>query len=92
MLQIVLGYVGFDGGVETAEDGRGNCVAGFGPGEKVVRRFAEGAANLQEGTERSENLGVGLNTGEEICYVFGERMRRSGGYLLNNGGGIGIGD
>ena len=56
MLQIVLGYVGFDGGVETAEDGRGNCVAGFGPGEKVVRRSTEGSANLQKDTERFENF------------------------------------
>ena len=35
MLQFVLGNVGFGEVVETAEYGGGNCVAGFGPGEKV---------------------------------------------------------
>ena len=92
VLQFVLGNVGFGGGVETSEDGGGNCIAGFGQGEKVVRRFTECSANFQEGIERSENFGVGLNTSEDISDEFGERMRQSGGYFLDNGGGIGIGD
>ena len=92
VLQFVLGHEGFGGGVETSEDGRGNCIAGFGPGEKVVRRFTECSANLQESTERLENFGVGVNTGEDIIDEFGERIRRSGRYFLDNCGGIGIGD
>ena len=64
---------------------------GFGPGEKVVRRFTEGSANLQEGTKRFENFGVGLNIGEENCDAFSERMGLSGGDLLDNGKGIDIG-
>ena len=67
VLQFALGNVGFGRGVETAEDCDGNCVECFGPGEKAVRRFTEGSANLQKGTERFENFGVGLNTcGEEL--------------------------
>ena len=85
VLQFVLGNVGFGGGFETSEDGGSNCIAGFGPGEKIVRRFTEGSANLQDGTERSENFGVGLNKGEDISDEFSEKMRRSGGYLLDNG-------
>ena len=92
VLQFFLGNVEFGGGVETSEDGGGNCIAGFGPGEKVVRRFTEFSANLQESTERSENFGVGLNMGDDISDEFGERMRRSSGYFLDNGGGVGIGD
>ena len=92
VLQFVLGNIGFSGGVETSKDGGGNCIAGFGPEEKVVRRFTECFANLQEGTERLENFGVGVNTGEDISDEFGERMRWSGRYFLDNGGGIGIGD
>ena len=71
MLQFVLGNVGFGRGVETTEDGGGNCVAGFGLGEKVARRFTEGSANLQEGKESFENFGVGLNMGEEMHSVRG---------------------
>ena len=33
-----------------------------------------------------------LNMGEDISDEFGERMRRSGRYFLDNGRGIGIGD
>ena len=47
VLQFVLGNVGFSGGVETSKDGGGNCIAGFGPEEKVVRRFTVGSANFQ---------------------------------------------
>ena len=49
VLQFVLGNVVFGGGVETSEDDGGNCIAGFCPGKKVVRR--------------EENFGVGVNTG-----------------------------
>ena len=76
VLQFVLGNAGFGGGVETAEDGGGNGVVGFGPWEKVIRRFTVGSANLQQDTERFENFGVALNTGEEICDAFGEGMGR----------------
>ena len=82
MLQFVLGNVGFGGGVETSEDGGGNCIAGFDPGEEVCRRFAEVSANFQQGTERMENFGVGFNTGEGIVDKFGERMRCGGRYFL----------
>ena len=75
MLQLVLGNVRFGGGVEAAEDGGGNGVACFGPGEKVVGRFTLGSDNLQEGTESFENYRVTLNMGEEICDAFVERMR-----------------
>ena len=92
MFQFVLGNVEFGGGIETSEDAGGNCIAGFGPGEKVVRRFTEGSANFQEGTERLENFGVGLNTGEDISDGFGKRVRWSGEYLFDNSGGIGIVD
>ena len=46
MFQFVLGNVGFGGGVETSEDGGGNCIACFDPGE-VSRRSAEVSANFQ---------------------------------------------
>ena len=92
LLQFVLGNVGFGRGVETSEYDRGNCIAGFCPGEKVVRRFTECSANFQESTERAENFGVGVNTGDDIIDEFGERMRQSDGDFLDNGGGISIGD
>ena len=37
MFQFVFGNVGFGGWVETSEDGGGNCIASFNPGEEVCR-------------------------------------------------------
>ena len=66
MFQFFLGNVGFSGWVEKSEDGGGNCIAGFDPGEEGCRGFDEVSANFHQGTERTENFGVGFNTGEGI--------------------------
>ena len=68
--------VGFGRWVEGTEDGGGNGVVSLGPGEKGAGRLTVGSANLQWMTERFENFGVALNTGEEICDAFGEGMGR----------------
>ena len=63
VFQLVLCNVGFGRWVKASEDGGGNCIAGFNPGEEVCRGFAEVSANFQQGAERAENFGVGFNLG-----------------------------
>ena len=54
--------------------------------------FTKGSTNLQEGTERFENFGVELKTGEENRDAFSERTWGCGGDLLDNSGGIDVRD
>ena len=68
------------------------ATGGFDPGKEGCRGFAEVSANFQQCTERTENFGVGFNTGEGIGDEFGERMRCGGRYFLDNGRKKSIGD
>ena len=63
MFQLVLGNEGLGKGVEAADDVRADDVAGFGPGQKVVRRSTIGSADLQESAEGSDNFRITLTIG-----------------------------